>query len=262
MSQTTIEALEDQEIIDAFIHAQINNYNTAIMTTLLLYTYVLTFDEECFLIWKHRKAFSSLLFVAFRYFPRLAFIVDQIRFYVRNNGSSGTSLFLPGLAFNFLRGLWWPRLIAATVITACTGPILILRVQALYDRANWVLGILIPAYLCQLAIIVVDPNSLYLGLNNVQMSPVITGVLVTRLLFNIKHAALKSRYNTSFSMPNLDSTINSTNHSRTHNSGLITHDEQIAKYSTAGKFGTTALRTMIDLDIRDLGADIHSITDD
>ncbi|KIJ34331.1 hypothetical protein M422DRAFT_263643 [Sphaerobolus stellatus SS14] len=29
----------------------------------------------------------------------------------------------------------------------------VLRVQALYARANWVLGVLIPAYLCQLAII-------------------------------------------------------------------------------------------------------------
>ncbi|KIJ25263.1 hypothetical protein M422DRAFT_273806 [Sphaerobolus stellatus SS14] len=81
------------------------------------------------------------------------------------------------------------------------------------------------------------------------MSAIITGVLVTRLLFNIKHAALKSRYNTSFSMPNLDSTINFPN-------------EQIARYSTVGKSGTTNLRAMIDLDILDLGADIQSIPDD
>ncbi|KIJ24153.1 hypothetical protein M422DRAFT_275140 [Sphaerobolus stellatus SS14] len=40
--------------------------------------------------------------------------------------------------------------VLATLVAALA---LVLRVQALYARANWVLGILIPAYLCQLAII-------------------------------------------------------------------------------------------------------------
>ncbi|KIJ34346.1 hypothetical protein M422DRAFT_263661 [Sphaerobolus stellatus SS14] len=162
MSLLPVPAAEAQDILNSYepvlTHAQINLYYTAIMTTLLLYTHVLTFDEECLLVWKQRKTFSSFLFIGFRYFPALAFIADQTRFYVQSDQQDpfggGISIFIPGLPLNeHLCGFWWPRLIAWPVISICTGLILILRVQALYARADWVLGILIPAYLCQLAII-------------------------------------------------------------------------------------------------------------
>ncbi|KIJ50800.1 hypothetical protein M422DRAFT_244746 [Sphaerobolus stellatus SS14] len=368
MSLTTAEAQEIFHAEPDVIHAQVNLYYTAIMTTLLLYTYVLTFDSDRKNVyWSGNNAKRFPAFIRRISLPSstgfhcgsLLCSKPTEAHHIWPRNSRTQSWITPNRDFC---GFWWPRLIAGPVISVCTDLILILRVQALYARANWVLGILIPAYLCQLAIIVrsmwkdvagtgieldgspvnilcifaeeintgssslapvfiaaitgsnerfsckknmrktlerwesilpvsdnptnpsqikatgfraifivnlislvtilVDPYSLYLGTSNVQMLAVITGVLVTRLLFNIKHATLKSRYNTSIGMSNLDFAIKSTNHSLTHNSGLIVHNEQIAKYSTAGKFGMTALRTIIDLDILDLGADIQSITDD
>ncbi|KIJ34339.1 hypothetical protein M422DRAFT_263650 [Sphaerobolus stellatus SS14] len=372
MSQTAAEAQEDLNVFGPeLIHEQINLYYTAIMTTLLLYTYVLTFDvsarEECLLVWKQRKTFSSFLFIGFRYFPALAFIVDQTRFYVQSNqgfSSPGVSVLIPGLPQNLdFCGFWWPRLIAGPVISVCTGLILILRVQALYARANWVLGILILAYLCQLAIlgwstwkdvtrpaitldgdsistlcifdteintgskslipvfiaaivfdimifcltfwkgrrtrlhkttfplvqvilrdgnlyflaifivnlitlivILVDPFSPYLGTSNVQMSAIITGILVTRLFFNLKHVALKSRNNPlSLVLPNKTAMRERATSPSTspRENGFIRNEYKPEETSqAAGRFGTTTLRTMVDLDLSDLGVDLQDTRDD
>ncbi|KIJ26557.1 hypothetical protein M422DRAFT_272380 [Sphaerobolus stellatus SS14] len=362
------QALPVAFIVEEIIHVQVNTYYTAIMTTLLLYTYVLTFDvsarEECLLVWKQRKTFSNFLFVGFRYFPILAFIADQIRFYAPYNGQDGIEI-SPGIVItiNGICGLWWPRLIAGPVISVCTGLILILRVQALYARANWVLGILIPAYLCQLAIIgwsmwkdvtrpaikldgnlistlcifvteigtgssslapvfiaaivfdimifcltfwkgrrtrlhktiipllqvilrdgnlyflaifivnlitllaiLVVPFSPYLGISNVQMSAIVTGILVTRLFFNLKHVALKSRNNPlSLVLPNRTAmrkraTLLSTSPCK---NGFIRNEYKPEQTSQAtGRFGMTTLRTMVDLDLSDLGVDLQDTKDD
>ncbi|KIJ34355.1 hypothetical protein M422DRAFT_263669 [Sphaerobolus stellatus SS14] len=272
----------------------------------------------------------------------------------------GTSILIPGLPLNLdFCGFWWPRLIAGPVISVCTGLILILRVQALYARANWVLGILIPAYLCQLAIIgwsmwkdvtrpafdlistlcifdteidtgssslipvfiaaivfdimifcltfwkgrrtrlhkttiplvqvilrdgnlyflaifivnlitliaiLMDPFSLYLGTSNVQMSAVITSILVTRLFFNLKHVALKSRNNPlSLVLPNrstMRERATSLSTSAREN-GFIRNEYKPEETSqAAGRFGTTTHRTMVDLDLSDLGVDLQDTRDD
>ncbi|KIJ27770.1 hypothetical protein M422DRAFT_271004 [Sphaerobolus stellatus SS14] len=321
----SLTASEAQQLLNAIepdlVHAQINLYYTAIMTTLLLYTYALTFDEECLLIWKQRKTFSSFLFIGFRYFPALAFIVDQTRFYVQSNQDIlGKTLFVPGLPLNpDFCGLWWPRLIAGPVISVCTGLILILRVQALYARANWVLGILIPAYLCQLAIIgwstwkdVTRPaieldgdliTTLCIFSNEIQtgsnffIAAIVFDIMIFCLTFwkgrrtrlhkttiplvqvilrdgnlyfllflNLKHVALKSRNNPlSLILPNrtaMRERATSLSTSPREN-GFIQNEYKPEETSqAAGRFGTTTLRTMVDLDLSDLGVDLQDTKDD
>ncbi|KIJ32181.1 hypothetical protein M422DRAFT_266113 [Sphaerobolus stellatus SS14] len=102
-----------QSLIVTSIHARINLYYTGILTTLLLYSHFLTFDEEWTLVWKQRKTLSSLLFVGFRYIPPFAFLVDQTRLYVQSEGLI-FGLFIPGAPLNdVFCGFWWPRFIVA-----------------------------------------------------------------------------------------------------------------------------------------------------
>ncbi|KIJ32186.1 hypothetical protein M422DRAFT_266119 [Sphaerobolus stellatus SS14] len=104
-----------------------------------------------------------------------------------------------------------------------------------------------------LIVILVDPFSLYLGTSNVQISAVITGVLVTRLFFNFKHVALRSRNNPL----SLNAMRNrGTSPSTLRENGLV-RNEHKPEESSAGKFGTMTLRTMVDLDLSDLGVDLQ-----
>ncbi|KIJ25259.1 hypothetical protein M422DRAFT_273802 [Sphaerobolus stellatus SS14] len=199
--------------------------------------------------------------------------------------------------------------------------------------ANWVLGILIPAYLSQLAIIgwstwkdVTRPTiefsqvdlisgSLCIFENEIttgssSLAPVfiaaivfdimifcltfwkgrrtrlhkttiplvqvilrdgnlyflITGILVTRLFFNLKHVALKSRNNPlSLVLPNrtaMRKRATSLSTSPREN-GFIQNEYKPEETSqAAGRFGTTTLRTIVDLDLSDLGVDLQDTRDD
>ncbi|KIJ25262.1 hypothetical protein M422DRAFT_273805 [Sphaerobolus stellatus SS14] len=81
----------------------------------------------------------------------------------------------------------------------------------------------------------------------------ITGVLVTWLFFNLKHVALRSRNNPL----SLNAMRNKgTSPSTLRENGLV-RNEHKPEESSAGKFGTTTLRTMVDLDLSHLGVDLQ-----
>ncbi|KIJ22852.1 hypothetical protein M422DRAFT_276669 [Sphaerobolus stellatus SS14] len=98
------------------------------------------------------------------------------------------------------------------------------------------------------------------------MSAIITSILVTRLFFNLKHVALKSRNNPlSLVLPNrtaMRERATSLSTSARKN-GFIRNEYKPEEISqTAGRFGTTTLRTMVDLDLSDLGVDLQDTKDD
>ncbi|KIJ54860.1 hypothetical protein M422DRAFT_775081 [Sphaerobolus stellatus SS14] len=115
------------------LHTQANRYYTAAATTLVLYHYVLTFENECRYAWQQRKALPFYLFLIFRYLPPFVFLIDQGSQYLDASG-----FFPSGPPVSVCR-LWWPRLIMGPIVTFTTGIILIMRVYAVYRRNQRVL---------------------------------------------------------------------------------------------------------------------------
>ncbi|KIJ34288.1 hypothetical protein M422DRAFT_52059 [Sphaerobolus stellatus SS14] len=110
-------------------HVLYERYAMGTLTTLPLYHYILTFQQEILWIWAQKKNISTFLFILFRYFAIIVFIIDQT-----------SQLVHKAVIF------WWFHTVMGLFVNVATG-------------ARWVLCLTIPVYLGQLGMIIIIDDS-------------------------------------------------------------------------------------------------------
>ncbi|KIJ23064.1 hypothetical protein M422DRAFT_276433 [Sphaerobolus stellatus SS14] len=147
----------DSVFSNGVFHMQIYKYFTSAALALLIYSYLLTFEKEKIYVWKQAKTLPFYIFLILRYFPLVVFMLGiNFRYTVYETPvpagfsqdlepSYGILLDRYNCGFSFF------RLFLGPVVTATSTVILILRVNAIYNKVKWIMLFMIVMYLGQMA---------------------------------------------------------------------------------------------------------------
>ncbi|KAF8532321.1 hypothetical protein JB92DRAFT_3091912 [Gautieria morchelliformis] len=116
-------------------------YNLATLVV-ILYDHSLTFDTEVEKIWSQNRSLPKSLWFVFRYITPIiqitAIMADQL-----TTWTHGSCV-----------GWLWFRFVADEIVTVATSAILILRIWALFERARWIMFVMLAALLGQIVVTV------------------------------------------------------------------------------------------------------------
>ncbi|KAF8556921.1 hypothetical protein OG21DRAFT_507966 [Imleria badia] len=143
-----------------------NDYITLVIVTAVTYDYVLTFSREVDYVWHRSWTLVSTMFVLIRYVGLCFAIVASL------DGSA----FVPGFAsVKVSTALSLMSYWLCPIFLAATDFVMILRVYALWNRARWILNILLLIYVPQIISFLIvqgiydNPNA-YLKVGVVQLT--------------------------------------------------------------------------------------------
>ncbi|KAF9549179.1 hypothetical protein CPC08DRAFT_715515 [Agrocybe pediades] len=115
-------------------------YIRVVVTSMVLYDYLITFDREVHLIWKRRLSIPCLLFLAIRYYALFVSIVGDY------------ALFTPNISDQLCTSnLRW-ELCNAYIFTILTEIILQIRLHALYKQSKLILTFMIVCFISATAV--------------------------------------------------------------------------------------------------------------
>ncbi|KAG1736799.1 hypothetical protein EDB19DRAFT_1910132 [Suillus lakei] len=121
----------DPNMWPLIIFHRIFSYFTVAALTAVLYDWVLTFGQEFDLVWRKRWSFMTVLYISVRYTGIIYCVIAVLL-----TGFSGTTLYLVQ---------WW----IPVVINAMLGVVMIVRLNAMYQRSRKVFTFLVVAFLAK-----------------------------------------------------------------------------------------------------------------
>ncbi|KIJ31150.1 hypothetical protein M422DRAFT_267223 [Sphaerobolus stellatus SS14] len=113
---------------NTLFHIQIYRYFTCVALTLLIYNYLITFEQERVHVWKQAKTLPFYIFLVLRYFPLIVLIIAFDFHYVL---LAYSRLVAPIVLIPNNRELSTIRIALAPVITATSGGLLPLSLSAI-----------------------------------------------------------------------------------------------------------------------------------
>lgn len=128
--------------VTGYAHLRYNKYYIMASCIVNLYDHLITLDSEIEHVWRSKQKWRlpTYCFFVFRYIPP---VISIVNFFADHD---------PRFRGSICQNWIWLPVFNAPLVSMSTGVILVLRVWVIYNKALWVIILLVPLYLAEIGV--------------------------------------------------------------------------------------------------------------